>query len=80
MRSLEALNIISIGQIIMNACMARKASNSMIGFQRSDYPVVDPPEWNKFITVKLQQDQVIVGELPIHYGAPLAENYAKYSK
>jgi succinate dehydrogenase/fumarate reductase flavoprotein subunit len=80
MRSLEALNIIEVGQMIINASMARKASSNLLGFQRSDYPLVDPPEWHKFITIKLEQDQVKAGELPINYGAPLAENYAKYSK
>jgi hypothetical protein len=46
----------------------------------SDYPVDDPPEWHKFITIKLEQDQVKVGELPINYAAPWVDNYAKYSK
>jgi len=80
MHALEAANILVVGQMVMNACLARKASNSFLGFIRSDYPLVDPPEWHKLLTMKLEQDQVVVGELPINYGAPLAENYAKYSK
>lgn len=80
MRSLEVLNIITIGQIIMSASIARRASSSLLGFQRSDFPLVDPLEWHKYITVTLEQNQVVVGELPIDYGAPLAENYARYGK
>ena len=60
--------------------MARKASSRFLGFTRSDYPSVDPPDWHKFVTLKLEQDQVKVGDLPITYGGPLADNYVKYSK
>jgi succinate dehydrogenase/fumarate reductase flavoprotein subunit len=81
MHTLEASNILITSQMILNACMARKASCSFpLGFQRSDYPLDDPPEWHKFVTIKLEQDQVKVGELPISYAAPWVDNYAKYSK
>lgn len=80
MHTLEALNIINVSQIIIEACRARKASSDIIGFKRSDYPLIDPPEWHKFMTLKLERDRVKVGELPIDHGAPLAENYARYSK
>jgi succinate dehydrogenase/fumarate reductase flavoprotein subunit len=80
MRAMEALNTVTVSQMIINASLARKASNSILGFQRSDYPMVNPPEWNKFITLRLEQDAVKIGELPIDYGSPLAENYARYSK
>jgi succinate dehydrogenase/fumarate reductase flavoprotein subunit len=78
MRSLEALNILTVGQIILHACLARKASSKWLGFERSDYPLVDPPEWHKFITTQLINGEVHLGELPIDYGRPLAENYEKH--
>jgi succinate dehydrogenase/fumarate reductase flavoprotein subunit len=78
MRALEVSNIVVIGQMVMHACMARKASCSDLGFQRSDYPLNNPPEWHKFVTIRLDHDQVQVGELPINYAAPLADNYAKH--
>ena len=80
MHSLEASNILVVGQMIMHASMARKASSRFLGFTRSDYPSVDPPDWHKFVTIKLEQDQVKVGDLPITYGGPLVDNYVKYSK
>ena len=46
-----------------------------VGFQRSDYPELDPPEWHKWITTRLQGDQVKIGELTIDYWGPLKENY-----
>jgi succinate dehydrogenase/fumarate reductase flavoprotein subunit len=80
MHALEALNIVDVSQLIIKACMERKASSEFLGFQRSDYPAVDPPEWHKLITLKQEHEHVTVGELPVDYGAPYAENYAKYSK
>jgi succinate dehydrogenase/fumarate reductase flavoprotein subunit len=79
MHALEASNILAVSQLVVSSCRARKASSDLLEFRRSDYPVVDPPEWHKFVTVKLEQGQVNVGELPINYGAPLAQNYAKHS-
>jgi succinate dehydrogenase/fumarate reductase flavoprotein subunit len=75
MRALECLNILTAAQIHMHACLARKASSRWLSFYRSDYPQLDPPEWNKLITVKLENGEVKVGELPIDYGSPLKENY-----
>jgi len=77
LHTLEAANIIHIGQLVVNSCMARKASSSMLNFVRSDYPLDDPPEWHKFVTVQQENGQVKVGELPIGYAGPLQENYLK---
>ena len=52
MRSLEDLSILTSAQMIMYASLARKASSQSLEFYRIDYPVVDPPEWNKFITLR----------------------------
>lgn len=67
MRTLECLNMITWGEAIMHACLARKASSAWLGFQRWDYPEVDPPEWQKWITVKLEDSKVKVGERPLDY-------------
>ena len=52
-RALECLNHITLGEMVMNACLARKASSKMLGFNRLDYPEIDPPEWNRFVTKNL---------------------------
>jgi succinate dehydrogenase/fumarate reductase flavoprotein subunit len=75
MRSLEDLSILTVAQIIIHASLARKASSNFLDFHRIDYPEVDPPEWNKFITVKLENGKVKVGELPLNYWGPLKKNY-----
>jgi succinate dehydrogenase/fumarate reductase flavoprotein subunit len=76
-RALECLSHITVGEMVMHASLARKASNSHLGFNRLDYPEKDPPEWNKFVTIKLKNDEVKVGELPLRYWLkpPYASTY-----
>jgi succinate dehydrogenase/fumarate reductase flavoprotein subunit len=78
-RVLEVFNIITNGQMIMEACRARKASNSSLGFTRSDYPEVNPPEWQKWVTVRQDQGRVSVGELALDYQGDLEKNYSEHS-
>jgi succinate dehydrogenase/fumarate reductase flavoprotein subunit len=76
--ALESLNVLTVSQMIMNASLARKASSEFLNFYRSDYPELDPPEWHKFVTIKQENDEVKVGDLPIDYGSPLKENYEEH--
>ncbi len=78
MRTLEAFNIITCDEIILHASMARKASSKILGFFRLDYPAVDPPEWNKWVTVKVEDGGVKSGEMTHDFWKPLAENYEKH--
>jgi succinate dehydrogenase/fumarate reductase flavoprotein subunit len=80
MRSLEDLSILTFSQIILHASLARKASSRHLSFQRIDYPQMDPPEWNKWITLKLENGRVKVGELPLAYWGNLKENYEAHNK
>jgi len=80
MRSLEDTSILIVAQIIINASLARKASSQLLDFHRIDYPELDPPEWNKFLTVKLENDKVKTGEFPFDYGGNLKENYEARNK
>jgi len=74
-RCLESLSLITLAEMVMHASLARKASSAWLSFQRSDYPEVDPSEWHKWITTRLERDQVKIGELPIDYWGSLKENY-----
>jgi succinate dehydrogenase/fumarate reductase flavoprotein subunit len=78
-RILEVSNIITNGEMIMEACRARKASNKALNFIRSDYPEVNPPEWQKWVTIKQDQGTIKVGELPLDYHGDLEKNYADHS-
>ena len=67
MRVLECLSRITVGEMIMHASLARKASSMALDFKRIDYPEMDPPEWEKFITTRLENGEVKVGEFPFNY-------------
>ncbi|UCC16484.1 MAG: hypothetical protein JSU58_08970, partial [Dehalococcoidales bacterium] len=79
MRSLEDLNMLAHGQIMLNASLARKASSQPLNFFRIDYPEVDPPEWNKFITVRLEEGKVKTKDYPMDYFGNLKENYEAHN-
>ena len=74
-RVLEVMDIISSAEIILHACLARKASSRSLGFNRYDYPEVDPPEWSKFITVKRDNGVVKTGEMPLDYWRDAKQSY-----
>jgi succinate dehydrogenase/fumarate reductase flavoprotein subunit len=80
MRSMEDLSILTYAQIIVHASLARQASSEYLDFYRIDYPALDPPDWRKFITVRLENDQVKVGEAPLNYWGNLPENYAAHNR
>jgi hypothetical protein len=84
MRVLECLTHITVGEVIMHASLARKASSTLLDFKRLDYPELDPPEWNKFVTIRLENGDVMVGERPFKYyllppyAATFEENYINH--
>jgi succinate dehydrogenase/fumarate reductase flavoprotein subunit len=74
-RTLEVLNVLTNAQLVIHACMAREASARYLLFERLDFPEMDPPEWAKFVTVKLEGDTVVEGGLPLDYYGTLEESY-----
>jgi succinate dehydrogenase/fumarate reductase flavoprotein subunit len=80
MRSLEDISVLTCAQIITHASLARKASTQYLDFNRIDYPQLNPPEWNKFLNVRLQDDKVTVKELPLGYWGNLKDNYEARNK
>jgi succinate dehydrogenase/fumarate reductase flavoprotein subunit len=83
-RVLECHTHMTVGEIIMQASLARKASSALLDFKRLDYPKVDPPEWHKIITMRMENWSIKVGELPLNYyllppyASSCAENYSKH--
>lgn len=66
-RVLECLSRLTVGEMVLHACLAREASSRLLDFSRFDFPDVDPPEWNKYLTTRLKDGEVKVGELPFNY-------------
>jgi succinate dehydrogenase/fumarate reductase flavoprotein subunit len=81
-RLLECHSLISVGELVMNAGLQRKASNSILDFHRLDYPRMDPPEWNKLLPIRQEDNKVRVRELPLdfHLKAPYAGSYEENYK
>jgi succinate dehydrogenase/fumarate reductase flavoprotein subunit len=68
MRVLETLSLMTVGEVLMQASLVRKASSMWLDFHRTDYPDVDPEAWNKFLTIRLAEDgKIVTGELPKDY-------------
>jgi succinate dehydrogenase/fumarate reductase flavoprotein subunit len=80
MRSLEDISLLNYAKIIIHASMARKASSIPLNLQRIDYPAVDPPEWNKYLTVKLDNNKVKIGELPTTFWGDMKQQYEAHNK
>jgi succinate dehydrogenase/fumarate reductase flavoprotein subunit len=83
-RLLECSSLISLGESIMHASLARKASSLYLDFHRLDYPDMDPTDWQKLIPIRQDNGKVEVRELSFnhHLEAPNAstyeENYLKH--
>lgn len=84
-RTVECMTRITMGEMIMQASLAHKASSPALGFKRLDYPEVDPPEYDKFLTTRLENGDVKLGERPFNYwllppyASTFKENYEKHS-
>ena len=80
MRSIEDLSMLAHAQIILSASLARKASSACLNFHRIDYPAVDPTEWNKYLTIKMENGKARSGELPLYYWGDLKANYEAHNR
>jgi succinate dehydrogenase/fumarate reductase flavoprotein subunit len=80
MRSLEDTSLLTYAQIIVQAMLARKASSMPLNLQRLDYPAIDPPEWRKFLTIKLENGKVRTGGLPLAFWGDMKKEYETRNK
>ena len=80
MRTIEDLSMIEQAKVVIHASLARKASSAVLGFNRIDYPEVDPPEWNKYLTLKLENNRVQTGEMPPRYWGDLVQQYETHNR
>jgi succinate dehydrogenase/fumarate reductase flavoprotein subunit len=78
-RALEVLNVLTNAEIVLSACLVRKASSKPLHFRRSDFPEIDPPEWNKLVTIKWEKNEVATGEKPLDYYGSLKRNYESHN-
>jgi len=66
-RLLECHSVITTSKLILNACLARRASSGLLGYVRIDHPEVDPPEWRKWVAVSQAKGGVVTRDVPLDY-------------
>jgi succinate dehydrogenase/fumarate reductase flavoprotein subunit len=76
-RMLECQTILTVGEMVLHASLARRASSEQLDFRRLDYPAVDPPEWHKLLPIRRDGEGVATREVPIdyHLQPPYASTY-----
>ncbi len=80
MRSVEDLSLLTHAEIIVNAALARQASSRMLNHFRIDYPQLDPPEWQHFLTLRLENGKVKADKLPLRYWGDMKAGYEAHNK
>ncbi|MGQ9570892.1 MAG: FAD-binding protein [Thermodesulfovibrionales bacterium] len=75
-RLVECLFLVTVGEIVFHASLARRASSRRLNFFRIDYSDIDPQEWAKFITLRKEDGDVKIGQLPLNYY--LSSPYSSY--
>jgi len=80
MRCLEDLSLLTNAQIIIQASLARKASSMPLGFQRIDFPALDPPEWNKYLTIRLENGKVKTELIPLTFWGDMKKEYEAHNR
>lgn len=75
LRLLETYNILTVDEVVFQACLAREASSEVLGHFRQDFPEINPPEWNKWVTIKQVGGTTKTGELPFDAHGNLNDNY-----
>ncbi len=67
MRTLEVGVRLEVGRAMIHASLARRASSQALGFKRIDYPELDPPDWDKLVTIRSEGGEVVTGDLDCDY-------------
>jgi len=84
-RLLECHTLVTVGEMVIHASLAREASSENLEFRRLDYPQVDPPEWHKLLPIRVDGDGATARDVPVDYhlrppyAATYEENYETHS-
>lgn len=77
MRLLEVFDILTVAQIILQACLARRESCEKLEFFRTDSC---GGEMEPFICIRHDGEKVVRREVPLDYAGDVKENYEKYNR
>ena len=76
MRLLEVFDILTVAQMILQACLARRQSCEKLEFYRTDGEGAMEP----FICIRHDGEKVLRREVPLDYAGNIRENYEKYNQ
>lgn len=87
-RLAECYRIMDLSECCFEASKARKCSSRRIGFgfQRADYPEMDPPEWHKLLPIRKTEEGAETRSLDCDfykkapYSDSLIANYEKFAE
>ena len=77
MRTHEVMDILEVAQLILHACLARKASSAPLCYERSDYPKEEPVSERHHIVIRQEGGAVITRDVPQRFFGNLKEEYEK---
>lgn len=76
MRLLEAEDILTVAQLILEACLARKQDCPKLEFYRSDG---DGQPQKPFLVIRSDGEKTVCREVPLDFAGDVKENYEKYN-
>ncbi len=77
MRTHEVLDILTVAQMVLHACLLRKASSEPLCFKRSDFPAEEPVSDRKHIVIRQENGTVMERLVPLDFFGNLKEEYEK---
>lgn len=77
MRTHEVLDILTVAQMVLYACLLRKASSEPLCFKRSDFPAEEPVSDRKHIVIRQENGTVMERLVPLDFFGNLKEEYEK---
>ena len=78
-RLLEVFDILTVSQIIIEACLARKESCEQLEFIRTDGDGGNDNS-ERFIVIKRDGDRTVSRDVPLDYAGDLKVNYERYNR
>jgi succinate dehydrogenase/fumarate reductase flavoprotein subunit len=85
-RAAECLALLTAGEAVLEACLARRSSCALLNFQRLDFPEEEPPERCRLLVLRKEGQGASAEEQPLDwhlrppYEAGYEENYRRHCR
>lgn len=77
MRTHEVLDILTVAELILQACLLRRESSETLCFSRTDTSAVEEKGKGKHIVIRQENGKIISREVPLDYFGDLQSEYEK---